>query len=346
MARSRWLRGRDIRGARMIELFVITAVSAVLVVRAYLELTGYPELSGGGLHIAHTLWGTLLMLGGQLVLLSFLGPRAKAAGAVVAGTGFGLVVDEVGKFVTADNNYFFQPTFAIIYAVFCLVIISMRWLADRHDKDPATELANALAIAETGVLDGLTETARAQGARLIADARAHGADELMTDAATRMIEACPPAHPSHRRRAEFMRRLRRLVRTVVRSNAAFVSVCVVLLIMVVDSLTTVLPGLLGTVTATPTVARIVQFGAVVAATVLIVVGFLRWLRDRRDGIRILRYAVLVNILIGQVFNFADRQLAGLPGVVVNLGMLAVLTHQLRQDVGDCGTTRARDRADV
>ena len=35
---------------------------AVLVTRLYLTLTGFPKVGGGGLHLAHLLWGGLLML--------------------------------------------------------------------------------------------------------------------------------------------------------------------------------------------------------------------------------------------------------------------------------------------
>ncbi len=45
--------------------FVVSAVSAILVTRAYLALTGYPQVGGdGGLHIAHVLPGGPLMLVG------------------------------------------------------------------------------------------------------------------------------------------------------------------------------------------------------------------------------------------------------------------------------------------
>ena len=48
---------RSIYGEDLLENFLISAVTAVLLVRLFLYLTGYPQLGGAGLHIAHLLWG-------------------------------------------------------------------------------------------------------------------------------------------------------------------------------------------------------------------------------------------------------------------------------------------------
>ena len=45
-----------------LEWFLLSAVLMILVIRTQLWLTNYPQLGGGGLHIAHLLWGGLFMM--------------------------------------------------------------------------------------------------------------------------------------------------------------------------------------------------------------------------------------------------------------------------------------------
>ena len=129
---------RLIRPARSYDLhqhlttLFVCAVATVVFTRAFLAATGYPQVGGSKLHIAHVLWGGLLLLAGLLTTLAFLSPSAKPVAAVLGGVGFGLFIDEVGKFVTKDVNYFYRPAIAIIYVSFVVLFGVIRWLSRRH----------------------------------------------------------------------------------------------------------------------------------------------------------------------------------------------------------------------
>ncbi len=128
---------RDTDADEAFELLVFIAVATILAIRAFLALTGYPRLGGGGLHIAHMLWGGLFMLVAIVLLLVFWNPVMRRVAAGVAGVGFGFFIDELGKFVTDDNDYFFRPTAAALYLLFLGLLGFARWLRSgiRHDEE-------------------------------------------------------------------------------------------------------------------------------------------------------------------------------------------------------------------
>jgi hypothetical protein len=150
---------RDLDAAQHADLFLVAAVSSVLAIRFGLFLSGYPQIGGAQLHVAHMLWGGLLMLAALILLLGFVGRRPRRVAALIGGVGFGAFIDEVGKFVTRDNDYFYRPAVALIYVAFVLVYLAMRTLHRR----PATReelLANVLQEAEQAVVGDLDRRER------------------------------------------------------------------------------------------------------------------------------------------------------------------------------------------
>lgn len=123
---------RSVYAETLLENFFVAAIASVLAIRLYLRLTGYPQLGSGEFHIAHVLWGGLLMLIGIVMSLTFLNRSAREIAAVVGGVGFGAFIDELGKFVTSNSDYFFQPTVALIYVVFVLLYLAIRIIARRQ----------------------------------------------------------------------------------------------------------------------------------------------------------------------------------------------------------------------
>lgn len=140
-----------------LENFLVSAVFSIVVIRVFLAATGYPQLGGGGLHIAHMLWGGFLMMAAIIVLISFLSKQAKYIGSILGGLGFGVFIDELGKFITHDNNYFFEPAFAFIYIIFVFLFLGIR-AAEKSMKVLGKDYTiNALEVLKEVVLLDLDE---------------------------------------------------------------------------------------------------------------------------------------------------------------------------------------------
>lgn len=123
---------------------LLSFAASVAGTRIFLVLTGYPQLGGGGLHIAHVLWGGLLLYAAALLPLILANRWAYTTSAVLSGLGIGLFIDEVGKFITENNDYFYPPAAPIIYAFFLLTVLLYLRLRKPPPRQIRDELYNAL----------------------------------------------------------------------------------------------------------------------------------------------------------------------------------------------------------
>ncbi len=172
---------RNAVGPTSAEAFVIIAIATILLTRLYLQLTGYPQIGGGDLHIAHALWGGALMMLALLTGWMALGFGVRVLNVVMGGIGFGLFLDEVGKFVTKDNDYFYGPAAEIMYILVCLILVGARLIRVVHPLSAHESLASAAAIAADGVARGLPDHRREVALRLVEQARAGGAPSADVD---------------------------------------------------------------------------------------------------------------------------------------------------------------------
>lgn len=117
-------------------LFMISAAASVLITRFYLYLFDYPQLTRGNIHFAHIIYGGILLSMSNIVLLCLHGRRSRQVGAVLAGFGFGQFIDELGKFITRTNNYFYQPVPMIIYVCFIILFFIYRYLNEYTPLQP------------------------------------------------------------------------------------------------------------------------------------------------------------------------------------------------------------------
>lgn len=150
----------DLQSVRLLEYFLIAAVSSLLLLRGFLNLTGFPQLAKGDFHIAHMLWGGFFMLTSLLLFISFMNARNKTYASVLGGIGFGMFIDELGKFITADNDYFYKPTIAIIYVIFVFLFFLIKFLSTIISPTEKTYAVNAIDALKEFVIADLDEYER------------------------------------------------------------------------------------------------------------------------------------------------------------------------------------------
>ncbi|HEX6306874.1 MAG TPA: hypothetical protein VFZ69_01735 [Longimicrobiales bacterium] len=191
---------RNLDAPEFFENFLIAAIAAILGIRVSLHLTGYPAVGGESLHIAHMLWGGLLMLVALVLLLGWLGKPAKSAAAVIGGLGWGAFIDELGKFLTRDNDYFFEPAFALIYVSFVLLYVAFDALRGRAATREEV-LANALELMLEAVRSDMDEEERRRAVDLLD--RCDPADPVARSLSRALatVELARPGSPGPVRRA-------------------------------------------------------------------------------------------------------------------------------------------------
>ena len=123
--------------------------------------------------------------------------------ALLTGVGVGLFIDEVGKFITADNDCFFPAAAPIAYAVFLLAVLAYLQVRGSRADDPRTQLHAALELLPDALDRGLTERDRAELERRLSDAAAHPDAGRLQPLAQALLETTrpgvlPPRTPSRR----------------------------------------------------------------------------------------------------------------------------------------------------
>jgi hypothetical protein len=124
-------------------------------------MTGYPQLGGGELHIAHALWGGLFLFIAALLPLLYANRWVYLAGATLAGLGVGLFIDEIGKFITQSNNYFYPLAAPIVYAFFLATTMLYQRLRRHRLRSVRDELYSSFDALEEVLEQDLDEVERA-----------------------------------------------------------------------------------------------------------------------------------------------------------------------------------------
>jgi hypothetical protein len=321
----------------LLDTIIICAVGTILIIRTQLWLTNYPQLGGHGLHIAHLLWGGLGMLIAIVLLVSFLSPIVRRVGAILGGIGLGFFIDELGKFLTSDNNYFFKPTAAIIYIFFILFYIVSRALQIRRVPSPQEYLVNALELAKDAAVHEMDEDERRRALRFLD--RADQSDPTVATLRTffRNVRVRPEAQAplaqqlldGIRTRYARLATNRWFVRVV---TAIFVLWGIATVIEIISLIFTLEPHLraqktvkiVSAVTSKGGNYGFVEWANIVSsivAGVFVLWGLVRLRRSRLAAYAMWDHALIVEIFFVQVFVFIQTQFGACIGFLISLLLL-------------------------
>ena len=312
---------RNANAPELVELFLIASVISVLAIRAFLTAADFPQVGAKGLHIAHVLWGGLFMVVALLTLFSFLGRMAQSLAATLAGVGFGTFVDELGKFVTSDNDYFFRPTIGIIYIIFIAVFLLIRALRQDRKLRPDEKLANVFHLLG-GVVDGTLDSRskrEASGLLMRVETRSP-----LVHALGAYVDGLETMEPTGiRSYIELRDSLIKGYSRLVLGRFFTFGLTGFFLVLAAGQLVTAVATLgIALTTEDPedaiTFARGTQIMSVLVAGAMILHGTWRLRRSRVDAYRWFTRAILVYIFVTQVFSFFESELGALGGLLINV----------------------------
>jgi hypothetical protein len=332
------------------EVFLVCAVSAILTIRLFLHLTGYPQIGNSTLHIAHMLWGGLLMLVSIVMLIAFIGRRSELWAAVLGGAGFGTFIDEVGKFVTRDNDYFFEPSVAIMYMVFVLIVISLQMIKSGWTFTKREYLVNALRGLEEVALRDLDEDEKKKVLGYLA--KSDPDNPLTAPVMELIIGTIPLPAPEPGIYSRAKTGFRKLYERIADSSYFRAGITVFFLLQLLATLAYVA---VITLSMGFGKERLVNFRALeniavnltfvdrarifssLLSGVFVFLGVYYLRRSRLLAYRMFEWSVLVSILLTYVFVFYKEQFAALTGLSFNVLILIGLRIMIRREQADAIT---------
>jgi hypothetical protein len=333
---------RDHEAGRNAERFFVAAVTTLLVIRAFLAATGYPQIGGRHLHIAHMLWGGLVLTAALLLLLISIGRRTRPTAALLGGVGFGIFIDELGKFVTRDSDYFYRPAIAIIYFVFVALFLALRAVLAHRALTQDECLANAITLMKDMAMEDLDPDEKAEAKALLDRCDPSDPRVVVARGFLERLTTVPAPRPG------LVERLRHRVVPFagrILSRPRFSSVlAAVLLAQSLAGLAWAIYSargldLLGRAHAqTHLDIGFASWGEIVSSLVssaLVVGGIVRLFRSRSAAYRLFRRSVRVTVFVTQFFVFYHAQMAGVVWLALNVVALAALDYLIVREETEC-----------
>lgn len=317
---------KNIEAGDYLENFLISAVASILIIRVFLILTNYPQIGGGMFHISHLLWGGFLMAISIIGLLAFLHREIKNIASTLGGIGFGVFIDELGKFITNDNNYFFQPTIAIVYVIFILIFLLYKFF-DNPEKITEKEYAvNALEMIKEAVLRDFDPEEKRKAVEFLKKSDPHDPIIKALNTIIAQIDALPPKKMGFI--AKFRNKIRHYYIKIIKSRlfAKFI----ITFSAVASILNIVLVAI--KIMPEPTFTHLgILFSSSVSGF-FVILGIYFITRSRRlAAYEMFKIAVLISIFLTQFFLFFEDNLSAITRFVISIVIWSVLQNLIHQE---------------
>jgi hypothetical protein len=305
------------------ETFFIAAVVTIVCIRTELWLTHYPQLGGHGLHIAHLLWGGLMTVIAIAILLTLLGRRARWPAALLGGVGFGFFIDELGKFITSDNNYFFKPAAGLIYLTFIALFLISRAYQHHRGLNDAERVRNAVELLGEAAMGPFRENSRDRALTLLAEVDTANSLRAPLLEVLEGLRAEPdPSPPWFRRLAD---RVAALYRGWAGQNWFHGVVIAVFVVWALAGVLTIVGLVLGSggdSVAHLSLVNVASLGSEAISVAFVALGLAQLLRGERLSAYLwLARALLVSIFVTRVFSFVESQFGAVIGLAVDILLL-------------------------
>lgn len=328
---------RNIEAANLLEMFLVAAVVSVLGIRFYLKFFSYPELGGGSLHIAHVLWGGLFMLVAFVLALGFLGNSSQRFAAILGGIGFGAFIDELGKFITKDHDYFFQPTVAFIYITFVFLYLAFRYISQFQNLSKAESLVNALELSKEAILHRMDGEEKARFEKLLREADPAHPIRQALESALQSLSAAPQSENLYEKARRLVHNsYERLVRTSWFTKA-------VIFIFIWNSFFALAQAVWiiwrtrgFSLEGDFSHLSFIEGGELISSAIaglLVLLGITQMRRSRVSAYQFFRYAILVSIFLANFFLFFQEEFDALVGLSGNILLLGILNYMIREEEG-------------
>ena len=268
------------------------------------------------------------MLIALVLTLAFLNKEARILASIIGGFGFGTFIDELGKFITRDNNYFYQPTIAIIHVVIISLFFVFRMLQRRIRLNERDYALNALELIKEVVFQDFDEAEKQKALTYLQNSNRKDPLVLTLDRLLQVTQAMPVSRRDLLSQIKYY--IRKWYSTIVKTS---IFANTIIIFFVASSLVEFVKAILE---MRLDIGTFWDWGAVISTLIagiltLIGVGFFQR-KKRLRAYEKFKQSLLVNILLIQFFTFYRQQLSAFFWIIFYVMIYGALQYMIQQEV--------------